>query len=90
MYSFCILQSSASRLRKLYFRAMTIESMNQSEGLSELQSVQMKANSVVDESLDSTRRMIAMCEEVSHVWLVVRFFATQDWLTCKLTILGYS
>ena len=43
---------------------MTIENMNQSEGLSELQSLQIKANSVVDESLESTRRMIAMCEEV--------------------------
>ena len=43
---------------------MTIDSMNQSEGQSELQALQMKANSVVDESLESTRRMIAMCEEV--------------------------
>ena len=40
--------------------------MSQSEGLSELEALQIKANSVVDESLESTRRMIAMCEEVSR------------------------
>ena len=45
---------------------MTIESMCQSEGVTELESLQIKANSVVDESLESTRRMIAMCEEVSY------------------------
>ena len=50
--------------RAASFQKMTIENMNQSEGLSELQSLQIKANSVVDESLESTRRMIAMCEEV--------------------------
>ena len=32
---------------------------------SELQSVHMKANSLIDESLESTRRMLALCEEVN-------------------------
>ena len=54
---------------------MTIESMCQSEGVTELESLQIKANSVVDESLESTRRMIALCEEVSYshnkTWLRV-------------------
>ena len=45
---------------------MTIENMCQSEGMTELDTLQIKANSVVDESLESTRRMIAMCEEVSQ------------------------
>ena len=49
-----------------YFRDMTIENMCQSEGMTELDTLQIKANSVVDESLESTRRMIAMCEEVSQ------------------------
>jgi len=31
--------------------------------LSELESLQLKANQITDESLDSTRRMIALCEE---------------------------
>jgi len=30
---------------------------------SELQAVHMKANSLIDESLESTRRMLALCEE---------------------------
>ena len=33
--------------------------------LSELESLQLKANQVTDESLDSTRRMIQLCEDVS-------------------------
>ena len=32
--------------------------------LSELESLQLKANQVTDESLESTRRMIQLCEEV--------------------------
>lgn len=32
--------------------------------LSELESLQLKANKVTDESLESTRRMITLCEEV--------------------------
>ena len=34
--------------------------------LSELESLQLKANQVTDESLESTRRMIQLCEEVGH------------------------
>jgi len=33
------------------------------EGLSELESLQLRANTVTDESLESTRRMIGLCEE---------------------------
>ena len=32
--------------------------------LSELESLQLKANKITDESLESTRRMINLCEEV--------------------------
>ena len=32
--------------------------------LSELESLQLKANQITDESLESTRRMIQLCEEV--------------------------
>jgi len=35
--------------------------------LTELESLQLKANQVTDESLESTRRMIALCEDVSSV-----------------------
>jgi len=31
--------------------------------LSELESLQLKANKITDESLESTRRMITLCEE---------------------------
>ena len=34
--------------------------------LSELESLQLKANKITDESLESTRRMITLCEEVGH------------------------
>ena len=44
--------------------------------LSELESLQLKANQITDESLDSTRRMIALCEEVSLL---------RNWLS-KLTV----
>ena len=34
--------------------------------LTELESLQLKANQTTDESLESTRRMIALCEDVSY------------------------
>lgn len=34
-----------------------------SHGPNELQAVQMKANCLIDDSLESTRRMLALCEE---------------------------
>ena len=34
--------------------------------LTELESLQLKANQVTDESLESTRRMIVLCEDVSY------------------------
>ena len=34
--------------------------------LSELESLQLRANKTTDDSLDSTRRMITLCEEVGQ------------------------
>lgn len=39
--------------------------MRPGDGMSELETLQLRANTVTDESLESTRRMIALCEE-SH------------------------
>ena len=36
--------------------------------LTELESLQLKANNITDESLDSTRRMITLCEEVKKTF----------------------
>ena len=36
--------------------------------LTELESLQLKANQITDESLESTRRMITLCEDVSLVF----------------------
>ena len=33
--------------------------------LTELESLQLKANNITDDSLESTRRMIQLCEDVS-------------------------
>ena len=35
--------------------------------LSELESLQLKANKITDDSLESTRRMITLCEEVGQL-----------------------
>ena len=40
--------------------------MIEAERQSELEAISMKANNVVDESLESTRRMLALCEEVRN------------------------
>ena len=40
--------------------------------LSELESLQLRANKTTDESLESTRRMIGLCEEVGKQY----FFMT--------------
>ena len=40
------------------------KNMSNSDRQNELQELQVKGNSIVDESLESTRRMIALCEEV--------------------------
>ena len=42
--------------------------------LSELESLQLKANKVTDDSLESTRRMISLCEEVRQVLVFWTFF----------------
>ena len=45
--------------------AATDSQANEGPPLTELESLQLKANQVTDESLESTRRMIALCEDVS-------------------------
>ncbi|KAK0041955.1 synaptosomal-associated protein 25-like isoform X6 [Biomphalaria pfeifferi] len=42
---------------------MSTEGKGDNDMRSELQELQMQANLVTDESLESTRRMLAMCEE---------------------------
>ena len=45
--------------------------------LTELESLQLKANNITDDSLDSTRRMITLCEEVGQLrfWhILTKFF----------------
>ena len=65
--------------------------------LTELESLQLKANQVTDESLESTRRMIALCEDVSSV-KIGQFYKEHDIIiksvamkviqsTCKYIIL---
>jgi len=44
-------------------RQMISVTMIEAERQSELEAISMKANDVVDESLESTRRMLALCEE---------------------------
>ena len=39
---------------------------NEGPPLTELESLQLKANQVTDDSLESTRRMITLCEDVSN------------------------
>ena len=40
--------------------------MSSSDGMSDLDRYKAKANQVADNSLDSTRRMVTMMEDVSH------------------------
>ena len=47
--------------------AATDSQANDGPPLTELESLQLKANQVTDESLESTRRMIALCEDVSII-----------------------
>ena len=44
---------------------MAAEQVEDGPPLSELESLQLKANNITDDSLDSTRRMIQLCEDVS-------------------------
>ena len=46
--------------------AATDGQANEGPPLTEIESLQLKANQVTDESLESTRRMIALCEDVSN------------------------
>ena len=56
--------------------------------LTELESLQLKANQTTDESLESTRRMIALCEDVSYFYNV--FFWSRAFLEwCLATYFGF-
>ena len=52
--------------------AATDSQANDGPPLTELESLQLKANQVTDESLESTRRMIALCEDVSKFSKLLR------------------
>ena len=39
----------------------------------ELEAIQMQANQMTDESLESTRRMMALCEEVNKLTILSQF-----------------
>jgi synaptosomal-associated protein 25 len=41
--------------------------------LSDLEVLQLKANQITDESLESTRRMVVLCEEVVYLRLQINF-----------------
>ena len=41
--------------------------------LTDLERLQLKANQVTDESLESTRRMVVLCEEVRPISLSVNW-----------------
>ena len=48
--------------------------------LSELESLQLKANKITDESLESTRRMITLCEEVGpNLFIMIRGHSKTTW-----------
>ena len=52
-----------SDIEDICFRTQNL-TMTEAERQSELEAISMRANNVVDESLESTRRMLALCEEV--------------------------
>ena len=54
--------------------------------LSELESLQLKANQVTDESLESTRRMISLCEEVGQDFLFGGLYYDDACLFCDRNI----
>ena len=51
--------------------AATDGQANDGPPLTELESLQLKANQVTDESLESTRRMISLCEDVSKIFVQI-------------------
>jgi synaptosomal-associated protein 25 len=44
---------------------------NDGQPLTDLQALQMKANQVTDESLESTRRMVQLAEDVSAANIII-------------------
>ena len=63
---------------------------NDGPPLTELESLQLKANQVTDESLESTRRMIALCEDVSNHFFNFRTYKNQSLShKCKINIKNF-
>lgn len=60
------------------------------EGLNNLESFQLKANAATDASLDSTRRMIALCEEVSQSVVSHALYFVCFFLPCSLFRLQFE
>ena len=72
--------------------------------LTELESLQLKANQVTDESLESTRRMIQLCEDVSSIslpwvlpptylwalWAQYLYYCRLGWVFCYLIYLSLA
>ena len=57
--------------------------------LTELESLQLKANQVTDESLESTRRMIQLCEDVSSSDHYFDQFTVGSTINLLVGIVGY-
>ena len=58
--------------------------------LTELESLQLKANQVTDESLESTRRMIQLCEDVSSSDQYFDQITVGSTIYLLVGIVGYS
>ena len=54
--------------------------------LTELESLQLKANQTTDESLESTRRMIALCEDVSYSYNAFLWWAFLKWYLFRVLV----
>ena len=49
---------------------MAAEQQEEGPPLTELEALQLKSNQITDDSLESTRRMIQLCEDVSEHFLI--------------------
>lgn len=53
--------------------AAPVQAENGGAPRTELQELQLKAGQVTDESLEATRRMLSLCEEVSIYFFILYF-----------------
>ncbi len=78
--------------------AATAEQQEDGPPLTELESLQLKANNITDDSLESTRRMIQLCEDVSlnsdiHICIInirVFFFAKRKAVPGATFVVSFS